>query len=228
MSTEQRSDAEFAGRARALAEQALHAQAEGNAEEADRLLSEAQQLDPDAVAIVLNEHDAAVAPDARDTPTAIQDAERIHHVEPDINPAAYPGSNGGTDRKSKSAPEAISKLRPSSLAHPLVESDQIHGTSVYDATGKRIGTIRRLVIEKVSGHVVYAVTAFGGFLGVGADIHTIPWERLHYDTALRGYRTDITESQLQNAPEFSREDRLLLSHQQRRELNEYYTIPPPG
>jgi hypothetical protein len=220
MSTEERSTAEIAGRARALAEQALHAQAAGNTDEADRLLSEAQQLDPDAVAIVLNEHDAAVAPDARDTSTANQDAERIQRVEPDIHPTSYPGGTGGADRKSRAS--------PSSPAHPLVESDQIHGTAVYDATGKRIGTIRRLVIEKVSGHVVYAVTAFGGFLGVGADIHTIPWERLHYDTALGGYRTNITESQLQDAPEFSREDPRLLSHQQRKDLNEYYTIPPPG
>jgi hypothetical protein len=70
--------------------------------------------------------------------------------------------------------------------------------------------------------------AFGGFLGVGAEIHTIPWQRLRYDTVVSGYRTNITESQLQNAPEFSREDRLLLSHQQRKELNENYTIPPAG
>jgi hypothetical protein len=67
----------------------------------------------------------------------------------------------------------------------------------YDTAGKRIGTIRRLVIEKVSGHVVYAVTAFGGFLGVGAEIHTIPWQQLRYDTAVGGHRTNITESQLQ-------------------------------
>lgn len=229
MATEERSSAETASRARALAEQALHAQAVGNTEEADRLLSEAQQLDTGAVAMVLNAHDAAVAPDARDTPTANQDAERIRRVEPDVDPTAYPGGTGGAEPQSISVPESVTdRLKPSSPAHPLVESDQIHGTAVYDATGKRIGTIRRLVIEKVSGHVVYAVTAFGGFLGVGAEIHTIPWQRLHYDTALGGYRTNVTEGQLQNAPEFSREDRLLLSHQQRRDLNEYYTIPPPG
>jgi len=226
MSANERSRAELADRARALAEQALHAQAAGNAYEADRLFSEAQKLDPEAVAIVLDEHDAAVAPDARDTPTANQDAERIRRVEPDVDPAAHPGVIG----KSRSSAEAsmTDRLEPPSPAHPLVESDQIPGTSVYDIAGKRIGTIRRLVIEKVSGHVVYAVTAFGGFLGVGAEIHTIPWERLRYDTAVGGYRTNITESQLQNAPEFSREDRLLLSHQQRKELNEYYTIPPAG
>ena len=226
MSANERSRAELADRARALAEQALHAQAAGNTYEADRLFSEAQKLDPEAVAIVLDAHDAAVAPDARDTPTANQDAERIRRVEPDVGPAAHPGVIG----RSRSSAEAsmTDRLEPPSPAHPLVESDQIHGTSVYDIAGKRIGTIRRLVIEKVSGHVVYAVTAFGGFLGVGAEIHTIPWERLRYDTAVGGYRTNITESQLQNAPEFSREDRLLLSHQQRKELNEYYTIPPAG
>src|SRR4051812_39668631 len=73
-------------------------------------------------------------------------------------------------------------------SHPLIESDHIEGTAVYDASGKRIESIKRLVIEKVSGHVVYAVTAFGGFLGLGAETHTIPWEQLHYDTALGGYK----------------------------------------
>ena len=152
MSANERSRAELADRARALAEQALHAQAAGNAYEADRLFSEAQKLDPEAVAIVLDAHDAAVAPDARDTPTANQDAERIRRVEPDVGPAAHPGVIG----KSRSSAEAsmTDRLEPPSPAHPLVESDQIHGTSVYDITGKRIGTIRRLVIEKVSGHVV--------------------------------------------------------------------------
>ena len=38
-------------------------------------------------------------------------------------------------------------------SHPLIESDHIEGTAVYDANGKQIGTIKRLVIEKVSGHV---------------------------------------------------------------------------
>src|SRR3954466_8335828 len=49
-------------------------------------------------------------------------------------------------------------------------------TAVYDVNGKQIGTITRLVIEKVSGHVAYAVTSFGGFLGLGAEVHSIPWE----------------------------------------------------
>ena len=115
----------------------------------------------------------------------------------------------------------------SAPSHPLIESDHIEGTAVYDANGKRIGTIKRLVIEKVSGHVAYAVTEFGGFLGLGGEAHTIPWEQLRYDTTLGGYKTGITEGQLRSAPEFSRQDEKLLSGHEREELGRYYDIPPP-
>src|SRR3954471_3519104 len=87
---------------------------------------------------------------------------------------------------------------------PLIESDRVEGTTVYDPSGNNIGSIKRLMIEKVSGKVAYAVMSFGGILGMGADEHTIPWNKLTYDTSLGGYRTDITEEQLRGAPAFAR------------------------
>ena len=54
---------------------------------------------------------------------------------------------------------------------PLIESDRVEGTYVYDPSGSHIGTIKRLMIEKISGKVAYAVMSFGGFLGMGADEH---------------------------------------------------------
>jgi fumarylacetoacetate (FAA) hydrolase family protein len=105
-----------ARQARALAEQALRAQAEGSNEEADRLFSEAQRLDPDAVATVLNEHDAALGPpDARDNPTADHDAGRVRRIEADSDPAAYPGSTGLAGDSSKAGHRArnlIEHFRP--------------------------------------------------------------------------------------------------------------------
>jgi sporulation protein YlmC with PRC-barrel domain len=82
----------------------------------------------------------------------------------------------------------------------LIASDQVEGTAVYDANGKRIGRVERLVIDKAGGRVVYAVMSFGGFLGIGADHYPIPWPMLDYDEKLGGYRVDITEEQLKNAP----------------------------
>ena len=66
-----------ASEARRLAERGLHEQAVGNIEEADRLLAQGQEIDPNAVADVLREHDAGRAPDARLQDLADQDVERV-------------------------------------------------------------------------------------------------------------------------------------------------------
>ncbi len=66
-----------ASEARRLAERGLHEQAVGNIAEADRLLAQAQEIDPDTVADVLREHDAGRAPDARLQDLADQDVERV-------------------------------------------------------------------------------------------------------------------------------------------------------
>jgi hypothetical protein len=109
---------------------------------------------------------------------------------------------------------------------PLIESDRVEGTSVYSPNGDHLGSIKRLMIEKISGRVAYAVMSFGGFLGMGAEEHTIPWNKLDYDTSLGGYRTDITEDQLRGAPTFYREADYDWSDREReRELHDYWRAP---
>jgi hypothetical protein len=110
---------------------------------------------------------------------------------------------------------------------PLIESDRVEGTTVYDAAGNNIGSIKRLMIEKISGRVAYAVMSFGGFLGMGAEEHAVPWNKLTYDTSLGGYRTDITEQQLRAAPAFSRDRSFDWNDRAREEeLHQYYGVRP--
>lgn len=47
----------------------------------------------------------------------------------------------------------------------LIGSDKVEGTSVYGSDRNRIGSIERVMIDKVSGKVSYAVLGFGGFWG---------------------------------------------------------------
>jgi sporulation protein YlmC with PRC-barrel domain len=106
---------------------------------------------------------------------------------------------------------------------PLIESDRVEGTNVYDPDGNKVGSIKRLMIEKLTGKVSYAVMTFGGFLGLGEKEHTVPWDKLDYDTGLEGYRTDITEEQLQGAPSFYRErDYSWSDRDQERDLHNYW------
>ena len=51
--------------------------------------------------------------------------------------------------------------------HSLVPSDQVEGTEVRRSNGEIVGTIQRVMIDKLSGKVAYAVLSFGGFLGIG-------------------------------------------------------------
>ena len=49
--------------------------------------------------------------------------------------------------------------------HQLIASDRVEGTAVRRPNGDMIGHIERLMIDKVSGKVSYAILSFGGFLG---------------------------------------------------------------
>ena len=109
--------------------------------------------------------------------------------------------------------------------HALVASDRVSGTDVYDAKGDKIGYVERFFIEKVSGRVVYALMSFGGFLGVGEDHYPIPWSRLRYDTVLGGYRVDLTEKDLEDAPKWIDGEPVVDSAWDER-VHAYYGVPP--
>ena len=108
----------------------------------------------------------------------------------------------------------------------LIGSDKVEGTAVYGADASKIGSIERVMIDKQSGKVSYAVLGFGGFLGLGNDHYPLPWQSLKYDTRLGGYVTGVTESQLRGAPKY-RDDRdwNWNDNGANRLVNDYYGVP---
>ena len=86
----------------------------------------------------------------------------------------------------------------------LIGSDKVEDTEVYRSNGDRIGTIERVMIDKVSGQAAYAVMSFGGFLGIGNDYYPVPWPLLTYNEDLGGYEVNISEAQLKGAPKFTK------------------------
>ena len=108
----------------------------------------------------------------------------------------------------------------------LIGSDKVEGTAVYGADSNKIGSIERVMIDKISGRVSYAVLGFGGFLGVSNDHYPLPWQSLKYDTGLGGYVTGVTERQLRGAPKYSNDNEWNWGDLTRtRAVNEYYGVP---
>ena len=83
----------------------------------------------------------------------------------------------------------------------LIAAADVSGTAVYGADSSKVGSIDRVMIDKQSGKVAYAVMNFGGVLGIGGEERPVPWNTLTYDTSLGGFKTSITEDQLSSAPQ---------------------------
>lgn len=110
----------------------------------------------------------------------------------------------------------------------LIGSDKVQGTVVYDPQGEKIGSIERVMIEKASGKVSYAVLSFGGFLGIGDDHYPLPWASLKYDTQLGGYKTNVTSEKLKGAPKYSQSQTWDWEDRTRgRQVYDYYGTPWP-
>src|SRR5262249_39054732 len=94
----------------------------------------------------------------------------------------------------------------SPLADPLVASDEVEGTAVFDASLERIGTVKNFMLTKREGKVSYVVISFGGFLGLGESHYPVPWEALTYDPELGGYVVNLERSRLAEAPTIGGDD----------------------
>jgi hypothetical protein len=111
--------------------------------------------------------------------------------------------------------------------HPLIASDRVEGTAVRRPTGDRIGHIERLMIDKVTGKVSYAILSFGGFLGMGSNLLPLPWGRLTYNTKFEAYQLDVEDDELRGAPSFRADAEFDWGDRtQETELHRYYGIPP--
>ena len=68
------------------------------------------------------------------------------------------------------------------MHHTMVPSDRVEHVTVYGRDGTKLGTIERLMLDKVSGMVSYAVIKTGGLFGS------------HHHYPVRGARSDMIPS----------------------------------
>lgn len=111
--------------------------------------------------------------------------------------------------------------------HALIASDRVEGTAVRRPNGDTIGTIQRLMIDKISGNVAYAVLRFGGFLGLGEKHLPIPWAKLTFDPAMNAYQVNISDDELAKAPSYATDKEFDWGDRsQERQVHDYYKTRP--
>lgn len=116
---------------------------------------------------------------------------------------------------------------PTASGHTsAIRASTVIGTSVHDSSGRKIGEIEDVMLDKLSSNIMFAVVSFGGFLGIAEKFHPIPWSSLKYDKSKDSYVVDFTKEQLEAAPagsieELTRDD----GQDYRNRAYDYYKAP---
>ena len=107
----------------------------------------------------------------------------------------------------------------------LIASEKVTGTAVYNQAGETLGSVDDIMIDKASGHAIYAVMAFGGFLGMGEKYHPVPWATLKYDARKAGYVVNLDKKMLEGAPSYDRDSEFEWTPDYGRKVDSYYNVP---
>ena len=91
----------------------------------------------------------------------------------------------------------------------VISASKVEGTAVYGSNKEKVGTVDTIMLGKRDGKIHHAILSIGGFFGMGDKLHSVPWSKLDYDTDLEGYKLNVTEEQLKNAPTFDKNDRAM-------------------
>lgn len=86
------------------------------------------------------------------------------------------------------------------MPHTLVPSDRVEGAPVCGPNGEKIGTIERLMLDKVSGQVAYAVLNCGSALTPPPHHYPVPWQALRYNPGRKTYEIAMTMDELRAGP----------------------------
>jgi sporulation protein YlmC with PRC-barrel domain len=113
-------------------------------------------------------------------------------------------------------------MNTTTIPADVISSDKVEGTSVYNTSGEKLGSIDDLMIDKLSGQVCYAVLEFGGFLGIGSDRYPIPWRVLKYSTDRGGYIVPLDKERLNNAPKYGEGSVPVYDRDYGSRINSYY------
>ncbi len=116
---------------------------------------------------------------------------------------------------------------PTATGHTAaIRAKKVSGTKVTDRSGRKIGEIEDIVLDKLSNNIMFAIVSFGGFLGVAEKYHPVPWSSLTYDKTRDSYVVDFTKEQIENAPAASIDELVRNDGQMYRDQAfDYYKAP---
>lgn len=93
---------------------------------------------------------------------------------------------------------------PAAFSGVAVKSANIVGTRVVNRMNEDMGNVEDIVIDVLTGRIVYAVLSFGGFLGLGEKLYAVPWKALRYVKEMKVYVLNVNRDEIELGPSFDK------------------------
>lgn len=87
----------------------------------------------------------------------------------------------------------------------VMAASTLKGTKVISSDGEDVGKISDIMLDVRGGRVAYAVLSEGGFLGMGTNLHAIPWSALTLDTDEKCFRVSLAAQRIKEDPGFDKD-----------------------
>jgi sporulation protein YlmC with PRC-barrel domain len=99
---------------------------------------------------------------------------------------------------------------------------------VRNGAGENIGKIEDVIINPETGDIEFGILSFGGVLGLGKELHPIPWSMLNISPTRDYVLLDIDPETLKRAPGFERGNWTNMTDPAwRRSIYDYYGLGQP-
>ena len=113
----------------------------------------------------------------------------------------------------------------------LLSANSMTGQNLFDRSGDKLGVIKELFVNKLTGQIEFVLGATGGFLGVGEKFHPLPWSLLTFNPAPEGYVVAVGREDIRAAPAYDRDQLTSTSYGWGDQVHRYFAglraAPPP-
>ena len=101
----------------------------------------------------------------------------------------------GTNQSGRFANRPVKHLTASSLL----------GDKIYNTAGEQLGEIKDIMLNLDEGTIAYVVIEFGGFLGMGQKLFSVPFDALHLDAENQTFILHRSKESLESEPGFDKD-----------------------
>lgn len=94
---------------------------------------------------------------------------------------------------------------PAVFSGIAMKSANIIGINVVNPLKEDVGNVENIVINVLTGRIVYALLSFGGVLGLGEKLYATTWKALRFDKEIKVCVFNANRDQIELAPSFDKE-----------------------